>query len=61
MNLHVLLPIILIPAKLLEEIMRRIHFPTVVGAILAEIVLGPTLLGVIPSRAHDPEAYDTVH
>lgn len=61
MNLHLLLPTILLPAKLLEEVMRRIHLPAVTGAILAGVVLGPALLGVLPQEAHDPEGYEMVH
>ena len=61
MNLHLLLPTILLPAKLLEEVMRRIHLPAVIGAILAGVVLGPALLGVLPQEAHDPEGYEMVH
>lgn len=61
MNLHLLLPTILLPAKLLEEVMCRIHLPAVIGAILAGVILGPDLLGVIPQEAHNPRGYEMVH
>ena len=61
MNLHILLPLILITTKLLEEVMRRVRLPTVVGAIFAGFFLGPAILGVIPAEAENPEAYEMVH
>ncbi|MBW2147608.1 MAG: cation:proton antiporter [Deltaproteobacteria bacterium] len=58
MNPHLMIPFSLISAKLLEQIMSRIRFPAVVGAILAGFILGPALLGVIPSETSDPQGYE---
>ena len=48
--LHILL--ILLTAKVLEEIMYRLHQPLVLGDILAGIILGPTILGLIVVPEH---------
>lgn len=61
MNLHVLLPVILLPAKVFEVVMCRLHLPAVVGAILAGVVLGPVLLGILPLEAEDPAGYQMLH
>lgn len=39
--------ILLLAAKLGEELFRRIHQPTVIGEILAGVLVGPSLLGLV--------------
>jgi Kef-type K+ transport system membrane component KefB len=46
--------LIVLVARLLGALMERIGQPSVVGEILAGVVLGPTLLGAIPG---DPSAF----
>ena len=50
--IHILL--ILLTAKILEECLARIRQPAVLGDILAGIILGPTVLGIIilPEHIH---------
>ena len=46
------LAIILIVAKVASELFERIHVPAVLGEIVAGIVIGPSMLGLIdPSDA----------
>ena len=47
MQLHWLLPIVLVTAKLFGAVARRWGLPAVVGEILAGVLLGPSLLGVL--------------
>lgn len=58
MQLHWLLAVVLISAKLLGAIARRSGLPAVIGEILAGILLGPSVFGLIASHeidhAHDP-------
>jgi Kef-type K+ transport system membrane component KefB len=51
-QLHLLLPAVLITAKLLGAVARRWGLPAVVGEILAGVVLGPSLLGVLGMPGH---------
>lgn len=60
MNVHLLLPMALLPAKLLEALARRVRLPGVVGAIGAGVLLGAGGLGLIPSEAADPDGYESV-
>ncbi len=60
MNVHLLLPMLLLPAKLLEELARRVRLPGVTGPILAGVLLGAGGLGLIPSEAADPEGHELV-
>jgi Kef-type K+ transport system membrane component KefB len=46
-QLHWLLPIVLVTAKLFGAVARRWGLPAVVGEILAGVLLGPSLLGVL--------------
>lgn len=39
--------IVLLAAKLGDELFKRIHQPTVVGEILAGVVIGPSVLGLV--------------
>lgn len=57
MKLHLLLPIVLVTAKLLGGLGRRLGVPTVVGEILAGVLLGPTVIGAIPTSSQDPERF----
>lgn len=53
MNLHLLLPLILVPAILIGQILRRFGFPAVVGQILAGVMVGPLFFGLIePGEFH---------
>jgi len=60
-DLHLFLPITLLSAKLAEMILRHLRIPSVVGSIFAGIVLGTTVLGVIPSESDNPEFYNMAH
>jgi len=40
-------------ARLLGGLMKRLHQPPVVGELLAGVVLGPSLFGVVASEAHE--------
>jgi len=53
MEIHVLLPLALIPAILLGELGRKFGHPAVVGQIVAGFLLGPAILGLLPSGAHE--------
>jgi Kef-type K+ transport system membrane component KefB len=48
------LPIILIAGKFSAEIFERIGQPAVLGELIAGALLGPSLLGVIPTASGDP-------
>ncbi|TFF36374.1 cation:proton antiporter [Mucilaginibacter psychrotolerans] len=48
-----ILLIILIPARLLGELCRRYKLPAIIGEILAGIVVGPTVLGLLFPTAFD--------
>ena len=52
MGLHWLLPIILVSAKLFGAVARRGGLPSVVGEIVAGIVLGPSALGILEMHGH---------
>ena len=52
MQLHWLLPIVLVTAKLCGAVARRWGLPAVVGEILAGVLLGPSLLGVLEFPGH---------
>jgi len=47
--LHFLLPLTILCAKIFEEIVRKIGMPSILGAILAGVVLGPSGLEVTPA------------
>ena len=57
MNLHILLPILLVTAKLVGVACRKMGVPAVVGEIAAGIILGPVLLGVLPAAGSDIAGY----
>lgn len=42
---------VLLAAKLAAEVAERLHFPTVVGEILAGIVVGPSVLDLVGGDA----------
>ncbi len=50
-SLHVLFPLLLIPAKLLEGMARRVRLPGVVGSLAAGLLLGPAILGILPAES----------
>lgn len=47
MSLLIQLSIMLVMGRLLAEAARKIKQPAVVGEILAGIILGPTILGMV--------------
>ena len=53
MEIHVLLPLALIPAILLGELGRKFGHPAVVGQIVAGFLLGPAILGLLPNGSHE--------
>ena len=55
MDLHLLLPLTLVPAILIGHLLRRVGVPIVVGQILAGIVLGSSVLGLLPEVPHGGE------
>ncbi len=60
MHLHVALPVMLIPAKLLAAGVKRMKLPPVLGEILAGVILGPAVLGVIATGTHTDGATNMV-
>ncbi len=46
-SLLILLSVLLLMARLMGELARKLNFPVVVGEILAGVVLGPSLLGMV--------------
>lgn len=46
-SLLILLSVLLLTARLLGELARKLNFPVVVGEILAGVMLGPSLLGTL--------------
>lgn len=52
-TLLISLGVLLATARLLGELARRFHQPSIVGELLAGIVLGPTLLGRLIPGVHD--------
>lgn len=55
MQLHWLLPICLVTAKLLGTVARRWGLPSVVGEIGAGVVLGPSLFGIVELPGHEAD------
>jgi len=52
-KLHLLLPLVLTPAILLGLLLRKIGLPAVVGQILAGVLLGPMVIGLVePGEFH---------
>ena len=60
-SLHLLLPLLLVPAKLLGVLGRKYGIPVVVGEIFTGLVLGPAVLGILPSMADASEGYHVFH
>ncbi|MCK5702047.1 MAG: cation:proton antiporter, partial [Cyclobacteriaceae bacterium] len=46
-NLFIQLGVMILSARLFGELARRVHLPMVVGEILAGVVLGPSIFGMI--------------
>ena len=42
--------IVLVAAKLAAEVSERVEVPAVVGEIVAGLIIGPSLLGLVPKR-----------
>jgi Kef-type K+ transport system membrane component KefB len=54
MGLHLLLPLVIVPAIILGQFLRRFGLPAVVGQILAGVLLGPMVFGLVePGESHD--------
>ncbi len=51
-NLLIQLSIMILAARLFGELARRFHQPMVVGEIIAGVILGPSILGMV-----SPEIY----
>lgn len=49
-----ILPVVLLAGKFSAELFERIGQPAVLGELIAGALLGPSLLGVIPTAAGDP-------
>lgn len=53
MGLHLLLPLMIVPAIIIGQLLHRVGLPAVVGQILAGVMLGPMVFGLIePGEAH---------
>ncbi len=50
-----IIPVILISTKVLGLFSGKIHMPQVVGALVAGIILGPSVLRVIPEMENPPD------
>ena len=61
MQSHLLIPLALVPAKLLGGVANRMRIPAVVGEIAAGVLLGPALLGWLPSEASAGEGPGVFH
>ena len=59
--LHLLLPIALVPAILIGELFRRMRLPSVVGQILAGVILGPVGIGLIAPLGGESESQGGFH
>ena len=46
-HLFVSVVIILVAARLLGELFQRIKQPTLVGELLAGVIIGPSILGIV--------------
>jgi Na+:H+ antiporter len=55
-RLFLVLPLILVVSKVAGELFERIHQPAVLGELIAGTVLGPSVLGMIPTATGDPLA-----
>jgi Kef-type K+ transport system membrane component KefB len=60
MELHLLLPVILLSATLLSKAARSVRLPAVIGVILAGVILGPAVLGILPTKGDDPVGFGLV-
>jgi len=45
--------VLLVASRLLGEVFRKLHQPAVVGELLAGVVLGPSLLGLVAPGVHE--------
>ena len=52
-NLLIQLSVMILAARLFGELVRRFHQPMVVGEIIAGVVLGPSILGMINPGIYD--------
>ena len=46
-NLFIQLGVMILAARLFGELARRVHLPMVVGEIMAGVILGPSIFGMI--------------
>lgn len=61
MTLHLLLPVVLLPATLSGELTRRAGLTALVGEVFVGVVLGPEIMNVIPERGMAPAFYELGH
>lgn len=56
-DIHILLPLLLVPAKILGTLGSRFGVPSVFGEIVAGFILGPAVIGILPSDSNGSEGY----
>lgn len=61
MTLHLLLPVVLLPATLSGELTRRVGLTALVGEVFVGVALGPEVLNMIPERGMAPAFYELGH
>ena len=60
-ELHLLLPLLLVVARLTGAVVKRAGMPPVVGEIAAGLLLGPMWIGALPTEAAATEGFHTFH
>lgn len=61
MRLHLLLPLVLLPASLLGELTRRIGITALVGEITVGVLLGPAVANLLPARGAPGVFHELAH
>lgn len=57
MDIHILLPLLLVPAKILGTVASRFGIPAVFGEIVAGFLLGPAVMGFLPADTNGSDGY----